>query len=211
MKKSPLFILLVASTGVLVSTSCRDKDQTALEYMPNMYRSPSSETYDPSPTYEDGSFIFENGLSAQTPPDGSIPRGYKPYDYPNSQAGYDSALATLKSPYHFQEVDREKLMAEGKELYNIFCSHCHGTKGDGNGILMEREKFLGVPAYSRDRLPNITEGSIYHVITHGKNLMGSHASQLTEDERWKIVHYVLQLREQLSPAPVAESANQTEA
>jgi mono/diheme cytochrome c family protein len=76
---------------------------------------------------------------------------------------------------------------------------------------MEREKFPGVPAYSRDRLPNITEGSIYHVITHGKNLMGSHASQLTEDERWKIVHYVLQLREQLSPAPAAESANQTEA
>jgi mono/diheme cytochrome c family protein len=78
---------------------------------------------------------------------------------------------------------------------------------------MEREKFLGVPAYSRERLPNITEGSIYHVITYGKNLMGSHASQLTEEERWKIVHYVQYLRNELSPAPKVEESNtnQTEA
>lgn len=145
MKKSPLILLLVVGIGMMFTTSCgRDKDQTALEYMPNMYRSPSYETYSPSP-------IFSDGLTAQTPPEGSIPRGYMPYDYPNTQAGYDSALANLKSPLRFQEVDKEQLMAESKKLYTIFCSHCHGAKGDGNGILMEREKFLGVPAYSRDR------------------------------------------------------------
>ena len=105
------------------------------------------------------------------------------------------------------------MMAESKELYTIFCSHCHGDKGDGNGILAQREKFLGIPSYGRDRLPNITEGSIYHVITYGKNLMGSHASQLTEEERWKIVNHVLYLRNEISPDPnaKAEDMNQTEA
>ncbi|NBR83289.1 MAG: hypothetical protein EBT52_06130, partial [Flavobacteriia bacterium] len=69
MSLSKTLIPLSALIGLFFFTSCkRDKDKTALEYMPNMYRSPSSETYDPSPTYEDGSFIFENGLSAQTPP-----------------------------------------------------------------------------------------------------------------------------------------------
>ena len=29
---------------------------------------------------------------------------------------------------------------------------------------------------------------------HGKNLMGSHSSQLTYKERWQIIHYVEQLR-----------------
>jgi len=35
---------------------------------------------------------------------------------------------------------------------------------------------------------------MYHVIMHGKGIMGSHASQLTYDERWKIVRYVVKLR-----------------
>ena len=40
---------------------------------------------------------------------------------------------------------------------------------------MKDEKFLGIPSYA-DR--DITEGSIYHVLMYGKNLMGSHASQV---------------------------------
>ena len=43
----------------------------------------------------------------------------------------------------------------------------------------------------------ITEGSIYHVIMYGRNLMGSHASQLTDKERWQVVMYVQQLRNEL--------------
>lgn len=210
MRKSPLLVLLAVVSFAMFTTSCkRDKDQTALEYMPNMYRSPSYETYDPNP-------VFENGLTAQLPPEGSVPRGYVPYEYPNSNAGYDSARVYLKMPIQFRDVEKEALLAEGKELYSIFCVHCHGKKGDGNGILVEREKFLGIPSYGRDRLPDISEGSIYHVITYGKNLMGSHASQLSEEERWKIVNYVLHLRNELTPAPVeevesSESTNQTEA
>ncbi len=209
MSLSKTLIPLSALIGLFFFTSCkRDKDQTALEYMPNMYRSPSYETYDPNP-------VFADGLSAQLPPVGSVPRGYVPYEYPNSQAGYDSALAHLRTPLRFEETEREGMMAESKELYTIFCSHCHGDKGDGNGILAQREKFLGIPSYGRDRLPNITEGSIFHVITYGKNLMGSHASQLTEEERWKIVNHVLYLRNEISADPDAEAAeetmNQTEA
>ena len=60
--------------------------------------------------------------------------------------------------------------------------------------MVKREKFLGIPNY-KDR--DITEGSIYHVIMHGKNMMGSHASQLTEKERWLVVKHVQELRNDL--------------
>ncbi len=84
--------------------------------------------------------------------------------------------------------------AKGKELYGIYCAVCHGTKGDGQGILMTREKFLGVPSYA-DR--EITPGSIYHVLMYGKNAMGSHAGQVNAKERWQIAQHVMELRNTL--------------
>ena len=84
--------------------------------------------------------------------------------------------------------------SQGKELYGIYCAVCHGSKGDGQGILMTREKFLGIPSYA-DR--DITEGSIYHVLMHGKNAMGSHATLVNAEERWQISQHVLKLRREL--------------
>ena len=80
------------------------------------------------------------------------------------------------------------------KMYEIYCSVCHGDKGDGQGILMTREKFLGIPSYA-DR--DISEGSIYHVLMYGKNALGSHAGQVNAKERWQISQYVISLREKL--------------
>ena len=35
---------------------------------------------------------------------------------------------------------------------------------------------------------------MFHTITYGKNLMGSHASQLNNEERWKVIRYVQTLQ-----------------
>ena len=88
----------------------------------------------------------------------------------------------------------ENNLSVGKELYEIYCSVCHGSKGDGMGILMQREKFLGIPSYA-DR--DINDGTIYHVLMYGKNAMGSHAGQVNELERWQIAEHVMELRSNL--------------
>jgi mono/diheme cytochrome c family protein len=85
-------------------------------------------------------------------------------------------------------------MAKGKQNFDIYCAICHGATGDGQGTLVKNEKFLGVPNY-KDR--DISDGSIYHVIMYGRNMMGSHASQLKEKERWQVVQYVDKLRADL--------------
>ena len=113
-----------------------------------------------------------------------------PYEIANTEEGYQLALKTLKSPLEVNDAN----LANGKAMYTIYCTSCHGDKGDGQGVLMQREKFLGIPNY-KDRA--ITEGSIYHVIMYGRNMMGSHASQLTDKERWEIVQYVQKLRTDL--------------
>ena len=168
---------------IMSITSCFDPSKPNYQYFPNMYESVGYKTYQESDA-------FPNGIQAQLPVEGSVPRGWQPYEYEDSNEGYESAKLNLKSPL----VNNEENLKNGKKMYDIYCSVCHGSKGDGQGILMEREKFLGIPSYA-DR--DITEGSIYHVLMHGINLMGSHAGQVDDQERWQIAQYVLKLREDL--------------
>ena len=168
---------------IMSLTSCFDTSKPNYQYFPNMYESVGYKTYQESDA-------FPNGIQAQLPVEGSVPRGWQPYEYEDSNEGYESAKLNLKSPL----VNNEENLKNGKKMYDIYCSVCHGSKGDGQGILMEREKFLGIPSYA-DR--DITEGSIYHVLMHGINLMGSHAGQVDDEERWQIAQYVLKLREDL--------------
>ena len=44
------------------------------------------------------------------------------------------------------------------------------------------------------RLNQLKSGHIFHAITYGLNAMGPHASQITEQERWKIVLHVQKLQ-----------------
>ena len=177
-----LILLFVLSSLLLVS--CFDASKPNYQYFPNMYESVGYETYAESNA-------FTNGIEAQLPASGSVARGWAPYDYPDTNDGYEDAKANLISPLDQTDAHR----AEGKELYGVYCAVCHGSKGDGQGILMTREKFLGIPSYA-DR--DITGGSIYHVLMYGKNAMGSHAGQVNATERWQIAQHVLYLRNELT-------------
>ena len=168
---------------IMSITSCFDPSKPNYQYFPNMYESVGYKTYQESDA-------FPNGIQAQLPVEGSVPRGWQPYEYEDSNEGYESAKLNLKSPL----VNNEENLKNGKKMYDIYCSVCHGSKGDGQGILMEREKFLGIPSYA-DR--DINDGTIYHVLMYGKNAMGSHAGQVNELERWQIAEHVMELRSDL--------------
>jgi mono/diheme cytochrome c family protein len=180
--KSLIKILVIAV--VFVAVSCNKSTAPNYQFMPNMYESAGYETY--------GEAAFPNGVEAQLPAEGSIARGFVPFDIENSTEGFTLAKETLKSPIDSSQVELNR----GKELYDIYCGICHGTKGNGQGNLVKREKILGIPSYD-DAGRAITEGSIYHTIYYGKNAMGSYANQLNEEERWQVVAYVLKLKADL--------------
>jgi mono/diheme cytochrome c family protein len=180
-------IAIIASLSLV---SCFNNDKPNYQFMPNMYEPIGYETYG---NYE----IFPNGQAAMLPAEGTISRGWQPYEYENSTAGLELAKVELINPLEVTEVN----LAAGAQLYNIYCAVCHGDKGDGQGILVKREKFLGVPSYA-DAGRNITEGGIYHVQMFGLNAMGSHASQTNELERWQITQHVLNLKAALKGEPL---------
>jgi mono/diheme cytochrome c family protein len=173
-------------------TSCFDNKTPNYRYMPNMYTAIGPET--------NGEYEFEllpNNQVNLMPVEGTISRGWMPYEYPNNMAGKALATAELKNPLEITDKNLEK----GKELYDIYCAICHGKKGDGQGELVKREKFLGIPSYS-DKGRNITEGDTYHVMMYGLNSMGSHASQTSIEDRWQIVMHVMDLKSTLNGEPL---------
>ena len=190
LKKGTINKLFAFGVAGLMLVACKqEENHRGWQYMPDMYDGPALEAYSPTD-------LFSDSTSARKPVEGTIPRGFMSYEhYSADAAGYDSAKAHMKLPTGF--VADEQTMAEAKELYTIFCAHCHGDKGDGQGVLVKREKFLGVPNYADH---DINYGSIFHVITYGKGVMGSHASQVTPEERWKLALYVMELKEAMAPA-----------
>ncbi len=179
--KITLSLLIVIS----VFSCSKDKRTREVQYMPD------TDMYNPVP-YEPyrESTAFNNGITSQLPVEGTIARGQEPYDLPNSEEGYQASKLDSVNHLNTSKLDLNK----GKKLYNIYCSSCHGTTGDGQGVLVKREKFLGVPSF-KDRV--VTAGSIYHVIMYGRNMMGSHSSQLLPEERWQVVNYVQNLKKKL--------------
>jgi len=185
--------IVVTILIMLSVTSCFDKKKPNYRYMPNMYTSVAVETYS---EYE----ILPNGQAALTPVKGTISRGWMPYEYENTQEGKALATKELKIPLAVNEEN----LAKGKGLFNIYCAICHGNKGDGQGTLVKREKFLGIPSLA-DKGRNITEGDIYHVMMYGLNSMGSYASQTNEKERWQITMHALDLKSKLNGEPLWSS------
>ncbi|WP_339752660.1 cytochrome c [uncultured Winogradskyella sp.] len=180
LKISVVLILLVSFV------SCQKNSRPNYQYMPDMYESVGYEAYQESDA-------FASGVEAQIPAEGTIPRNQPlPFEIKNTMEGYEYAKTTLNNPLDSKQVN----FTEGKILYDIYCGICHGTKGDGQGKLVQREKILGVPGYD-DAGRAITAGSIYHVIYYGKNTMGSYVNQLNETERWQVVAYVEKLKTDL--------------
>ncbi len=167
--------------------SCREKDGQAPEYMPDMFRSPSIETYvDFGEVRGDRPNLdMKNTMSARLPVVGTIPRGFTPYPFENTPEGYEQAGLLLKNPLHFSDT----IVKEGEVLFGMFCVHCHGANGQGDGVLVQNEKFPPLPVKFAPGLA-IPEGKMFHTLTYGKNLMGSHASQLTKEERWKLIYFI---------------------
>lgn len=192
LKNTFLFLCVAALLGSCIS----DENSPGLEYMPDMYRSPAIEAYvdygmDPYHFGESQVDSLNSRMSARKPAQGSI--AYMgdqmafgmPYPYPNTTEGYEAAGAGLTSPLPTTQANIE----EGQEIYEIMCIHCHGEEGKGNGTISKNGHIEGIPSYS-EKLKDLPEGNMYHSIQYGKGLMGSHASQLSQKERWQVIQYV---------------------
>ncbi len=206
-KKVKQIISVVAVVGcvTIAASSCGKKDPNSpgVEFMPDMYRSPSLES---NMSYvritENGQLALDTLQANRLPVKGTIPRGFMPYQYANDTSGYANAGRYLRNPLQKNAAN----LAEGEVLYGKFCVHCHGAGGEADGLVAA--KLPGPPpAYST--LKNLPEGKMFHSITYGKGLMGAHAPLMSKAEIWKVVMHIQKLQFPNgveAAAPAADSA-----
>ncbi|MFC1731065.1 c-type cytochrome [candidate division KSB1 bacterium] len=185
--RNSLILLLISFVTLL---SCdRTRNQKGYEYFPDMAHSYAYETYTPNP-------VFQDGKTMQAPPEGTVSREMIPYMYPATIEGRTQAGADLKNPLEVEKMHIEK----GKYLYEIFCQGCHGVNGTGEGHLYTSDKYAIKPAsLVNEKMKNVPEGEIYHVITAGYGVMGAHGSQINSDDRWEIVLYLKNELQKMAP------------
>jgi len=168
-------VALLALT--LILAGCGTTSTRAREYMPDMARDPAYKAYAPNANTRDG-------LTLQRPVSGTMARGYQPFHYGPGEPEAERAGRELQNPYR----PTAATLDEGKALFVTYCAVCHGAQGKGDGPISS--KIPPPPSYVSDRLMQFQPGRIFHVITLGTNKMPSYATQLSADERWKIVTYV---------------------
>jgi len=129
------------------------------------------------------------------------PRGQPQYSVPVTgtfAAGYQvsyqalpgtidsiAAIATNPTP------PSEASLANGRKLYQINCTVCHGDTGAGNGPATR----YGVYAISiiGDVTRNRSDGYIYGMMRNGRGAMPTY-NRIEEMERWDVVNYVRALQ-----------------
>ncbi|WP_194777103.1 c-type cytochrome [Pararhodonellum marinum] len=200
-RHSIVYLMLVGLSLGLLSCSASG-DHPGYEYAPQMYNSVPYEPLTQIVDEEEGTWLSSredekgeffnsninnpNRMNMREPVPNTVPRnkeGMLPY---RLKAFELEEAANRTSPF---EVDDE-LLAEGRVLYQQYCSTCHGAGGEGDG--KAGEVIGGVANLKGGAYINLPEGHIFHVIMKGKGRMGAHGSQITQENIWKIVHFVKQ-------------------
>jgi len=87
-----------------------------------------------------------------------------------------------------------ELMARGRQRFEINCSPCHGSLGDGNGITKKIGAMAVVASLHDKRIVELPDGEIFNTITHGKGLMGAYGPNVVIQDRWAIIAYLRALQ-----------------
>ena len=197
------WIIMLGAMAVGMVSCNKVRRNPGRVYMPDMAYSRAYETYASTEGLQKKGIRY-TGM----PVAGTIARGDLPYIYtlPNDTSGY-ARSSSVKNPLKTDSIMYE--MKEAERLFQVNCAICHGTKLDGNGPLWNNGNGP-YPAAPRNLLEPaikaLSDGTYFHVITYGKNLMGSYASQLNPVQRWMVIDYI---RTKQGSAATSDSAAKT--
>jgi len=129
--------------------------------------------------------FFTSGRGMQLPPLGTVPRGYMPIVARTAAQGGKNLVDPL--PVTARVLDR------GRRMFNIHCAVCHDMLGTGKPWL--DSTYVAKPTDLQSAtVRDAPDGLLYWVISEGFNSMPGYAADISQNDRWAIVHYVRALQ-----------------
>lgn len=128
----------------------------------------------------------------------------KPQEGPDSIIPYPERSVpmkgTLTTPYIHDADAAMKLpnpnpatadsVANGRNMFKIFCVPCHGNSGTGDGLVGAKLIVRPFDLTADHVQKEVPEGYIWGHITFGGALMPSYGNDMNPSERWDVVNYV---------------------
>jgi len=145
--------------------------------------------------------FFANGLSSQLPPAGTVARSQPIqtvsgpiYPYEDSPVNTGCLTGTTNFVATNPLLVTPPLLQHGREQFEIYCTPCHGSLGDGNGITKKLGVMPAVANLHDKRIVEMADGEIFNTITHGKGLMGAYGPMVSTRDRWAVIAYLRALQ-----------------
>ncbi len=162
----------------IISGCGHDPASPGYNYYPDMFARPVAGAFDTCS-------FFRDSLAMQIPIKGTVPREMIPHPFLKTER--DLAKQQIAEPI----VPDSAAISRGRLLYSLCCRNCHGSRGNGQGFLYTSKLYPQLPAdLLSEKIDSATNSELYHVITRGFNLMGSHSAMLKPNERYEIVTYI---------------------
>ena len=177
-------LLAAGAALVLVLGVRRDLREPHLRLFSDMVYSPAYKSQYPNPA-------LSGGRTQQRPPEGTIARDEVPFPFGPSEAERKRAGKELKNPV----APSLEALTRGRFVFESQCSHCHGAKGAGDGAVAKVFPGFSFPINSPATL-DLPDGTLFHIITYGRNLMPAHRFQVPAEDRWKAILYLRDLERQ---------------
>jgi len=189
----PALVLALLLTGLILATR-RDLARPNPRLFWDMVHTPAVHSQTASPEFADG-------RAMRLAPAGTVARGETPLLFGPGAEERERAGRELKNPF----PPSYEVMTRGKKIFETDCQHCHGLSGLGDGAVAKAFPSFSFPLASKSTY-DLPDGALFHIITFGRNLMPAHGSQVSVDDRWKVIHYLRDLQRQeiarLGPASV---------
>ncbi|NLY00100.1 MAG: DUF3341 domain-containing protein [Rhodopirellula sp.] len=175
------FGLASAFAAVVLAILCvpRNLARPNVEFMPTMRR---SVPVDPQ--------TAQAGLPAMRPIAGTIARDARPLHYRATPEDETRAGDELANPF---KSDDAAALERGRTVYVNFCVQCHGPDGEGDGPVPARG-YPPPPPLSAEKSRLLKDGTLFHVISYGRNNMPASRNQLSQEDRWRLVLHIRDLQ-----------------
>lgn len=136
--------------------------------------------------------FFYDGMAMRRPVEGTVARGQLRED----AALYTGREATgeyVSNPLPVTEA----LLQRGGERYQIYCTPCHGERGDGESVLRERGGIQTSDLLQPDFV-QMSDGELFEVVTEGRGLMPGYRYPIPPEDRWAIIAFLRTLQDETS-------------